>query len=148
MIGRLSSQINCSALGKKHWNEVEWACIIAEFSNSTRTNNFYMVGSRESSSYTEEEHSSQRIICLSTLNLKLSTEKLEWVVNEKGVSYKRILPVPQMQSSHHKVMLTWEPTPKLNFCIIPWFVESCLPKMEGQIRDQDYLFVFLFHSKI
>ena len=106
-----------------------------------------MVGSRESSSYTEEEHSSQRIICLSTLNLKLSTEKLEWVVNEKGVSYKRILPVPQMQSSHHKVMLTWEPTPKLNFCI-PWFVESCLSKMEGQIRDQDYLFVFLFHSKI
>ena len=145
MIGRLSSQINCSALGKKHWNEVERACITAEFSNSTRTNNFYMVGSRESSSYTEEIN---LIICLCTLNLKLSTEELEWVVNKKGVSYKRILSVPQIQSSHHKVMLTWEPTPKLNFCIIPWFVESCLSKMEGQIRDQDYLFVFLFHSKI
>ena len=27
---------------------------------------------------------------------------------------------PHLQSSHHKVVLTWEPTPKLNFCIIPW----------------------------
>ena len=27
----------------------------------------------------------------------------------------------QLQSSHHKVMLTKETMPKLNSCIIPWF---------------------------
>ena len=32
-------------------NEAEWACIIAEFLNSIRTNSFQMVESRESSSY-------------------------------------------------------------------------------------------------
>ena len=27
----------------------------------------------------------------------------------------------QLQSLHQKVMLTWEPTPNLNVCIIPWY---------------------------
>ena len=58
----LSSPISRSALGKKHTgNKVEWACIIAEFSNSTRTNSFHTVGS----SYgTKEELECQRIVCL------------------------------------------------------------------------------------
>ena len=30
-------------------------------------------------------------------------------------------PPPQLKNSHHKVMLTREPTSKLNSCIIPWF---------------------------
>ena len=52
-------------------NEVQRACIIVEFSNSTGTNSFHMVGSRESSSQsTEEEHSSQRIVCLHYLKYK------------------------------------------------------------------------------
>ena len=50
-------------------NQVEWACIIAEFSNSRRTNSFHKVGSRESSSYgTEEEHQKNQN--------KLSTKKV------------------------------------------------------------------------
>ena len=32
----------------------------------------------------------------------------------------------QLQSSHHKVMLTWELMPKSNYCIIP----MCLEKMQ------------------
>ena len=31
----------------------------------------------------------------------------------------------QLQISHHKVMLMWEPTPKLTSCIIPWLELSC-----------------------
>ena len=27
---------------------------------------------------------------------------------------------PELQSSHHKAMLMWEPIPELNSCIIPW----------------------------
>ena len=30
---------------------------------------------------------------------------------------------PQLQNSYHKMMLTWEPTSKLNSCIIPWYLE-------------------------
>ena len=49
-------------------DEVDQTCIIAKFSNSTRTNSFHTVGSRESSSQSKEkEHSSQRIICLQLL---------------------------------------------------------------------------------
>ena len=49
-------------------SNAEWVCIIAEFSNSTRTNSFHTVESWESSSYsTEGKHSSQGIVCLHSL---------------------------------------------------------------------------------
>ena len=35
-------------------------------------------------------------------------------------AYKTAPQIQQLQSSHDKVMLTWETTPKLNSCIIPW----------------------------
>ena len=49
LIGFLLQSITLP-LERSTGNKVEWACIIAVFSNSTRTNSFYMVGSRESSS--------------------------------------------------------------------------------------------------
>ena len=35
-------------------------------------------------------------------------------------SYSALPQSPKLQSSHYKVMLTWEPTPKLNCSITPW----------------------------
>ena len=35
-------------------------------------------------------------------------------------SYSALPQSPKLQSSHYKVMPTWEPTPKLNCCITPW----------------------------
>ena len=40
-----------------------------------------------------------------------------------GLQQGHTIPVPQtlqMQHSHQKVILTWEPMPKLNSCIISW----------------------------
>ena len=91
-----------------------------------------------------EEHSSQMIVCLSALLLlKFSTQKLEWVVS-KNVFLKKIVtagaystpPHPpkktQLQSLHSNVMPTWEPTPKLNSCVIPWL---------NTISEYTYLYI-------
>ena len=63
-------------LEKKHWergSEGMHYCWV----NSTRTNSFNTVGRRESSSWSTEEYSSQRIVCLSALLiLNLSTKKV------------------------------------------------------------------------
>ena len=51
---------------------------------------------------------------------------------------------PQLQNSYHKMMLTWEPTSKLNSCIIPWYLEIELLSQDritisrSNIRSAEY----------
>ena len=61
-------------------------------------------------------------------------------------------PTPQLQSLHDKVMLTWEPTPKLNSYIIPChliqvtkFTRTAKPDFET--RFYWLWFYGLFHSR-
>ena len=81
-----------------------------------------------------EEHSSQMIVCLSALLLlKFSTQKLEWVVSCRGLQHPPPPPKKtQLQSLHSNVMPTWEPTPKLNSCVIPWL---------NTISEYTYLYI-------
>ena len=50
-------------------------------------------------------------------------------VNQPDIANITAPPLPQLQSSYHKVMLTWKPTPKLITCIIPCNPSLCPPTL-------------------
>ena len=56
-----------------------------------------------------------------------------WEERGGGGGYSGVLQrspqIPQLQSLHHKVMLAWEPMPKLISCIIPWFYQKNSKKL-------------------